>query len=254
MCLAAYSAFSQAHSFDDLFPKLDPGKKSRAFSGILTETREDDLSLHISPAGNLGRNIAGFVLADIRPACVVEFLTVIPYLDAPLGLLDLYNAVGNIRGLKGRLYHSATRDEDVPLFEDADRIQGPDKLTPIPDPPRSSVLPETDRVYIRLKDVNFSNSYYQGDISFVSGGLLYNLTNFKNLSYGIIPVIKEQKFKAQFYVEPISEGVLVYSAATAEVGGFISGMVNIPSAVRKRLEVILDWLIDSIAGSGSGGL
>ena len=157
--------------------------------------------------------------------------------------------MGNIQGLKGRLYHSATRDEDVPLFEDADRIQSPDKLTPIPDPPRSAVLPVTDRVYIRLKDVNFSNSYYQGDVSFASGGLLYNLTNFKNLSYGIIPVIRERRFKAQFYVEPLGEGVLVYCAAAAEVGGFISGMVDISSAVRKRLEVILGWLIDSIAES-----
>jgi hypothetical protein len=48
-------------------------------------------------------------------------------------------------------------------------------------------------------------------------------------------------------VEPLAEGVLVYSAAAAEVGGFISDMVNVSSAIRKRIEVILGWLIDSIA-------
>jgi hypothetical protein len=42
----------------------------------------------------------------------------------------------------------------------------------------------------------------------------------------------------------------VYSAAAAEVGDFIAGMINIPSAIRKRLEVILGWLIDSIAVNG----
>jgi hypothetical protein len=253
MCLTVCSVFSQRRSFDDLFPNFDPEKKNRAFSGVLAETRERDFYPRLSPSGAPGTKIADFVLTDIRPTCLVEFLTVIPYLDDSLELLDVYNAMGNIRGLKGRLYHSATRDETVPLFEDAGRIQGSNKLTPMPDPERSAVLPAMERVYIRLKDINFGNSYYQGDISVLSGGLFYSLTNFKNLTYGIVPVIRKNNFKAQFYVELLDEGVLVYSAATAEVGGVISGMVNIPSAIRKRLEVILGWLIDGIAGNHQSG-
>jgi hypothetical protein len=249
LCLAAYSVFSQQHSFDDLFPGLDPEKKKQALSGVLAETRESDFYLHLSPSGEPGEKIAAFVLTDMHPACLVEFLTVIPYLDAPLELLNLYNAAGNIRDLKGRLYHSATKDKNIPLFEEASRIQGPNKFTPIPDPEQSTILPLPERIYIRLKDTNFGNSYYQGDISALSGGLLYGLTNFKNLSYGIIPVIKENKFKAQFYVVPIAEGILVYSVAAAEVGDVIAGMINVPSAIRKRLEVILGWLVDNIAAS-----
>jgi hypothetical protein len=249
MCVAAYSVFSQRHSFDDLFPNLNQEKKTQAFSGILSEARDGEFYLHMSPSGEPGEKIAGFVLADISPVCVVEFLTVIPYLDAPLELLDLYNAVGNIRGLKGRLYHSASRNRDIPLFEEASRIKGPTTRTPIPDPQSATVLPRTERLYIRLKDVNFGNSYYQGDIFALSGGLLYSLTNFRSLSYGFIPVIKENKLKAQFYVEPIDEGILVYSAAVAEVSDVIAGMISAPSAIQKRLEVILGWLIDSIAGN-----
>jgi hypothetical protein len=244
---AVHSAFGQRRSFDDLFPGLDPQKKQAAFSGILTETRDRDFYLRLAPAGELQTKIAGFVLEETRPVCLIESLTVVPYLDAPLELLDLYNAVGKIRNLKGRLYHSATRDENIPLFEDATRIQGPKNLAPLPDPANAAVLPATDRVYIRLKDVNFGNSYYQGDISLASGGLLYGLTNFRSLSYGIFPVIKTGKFTAQFYTEPLAEGILVYSAAAAEVSGFIADMVSVPSAIRKRIAVILGWLIDSIA-------
>jgi hypothetical protein len=247
LCLAAGSLFGQRRSFDDLFPGLDPEQKRQAFSGILTETTDQDFHLRMSPAGEPGRKIAGFVLTDIRPACLIEFLTVVPYLDAPLELLDLYNAVGGIRNLSGRLYHSATRDQEVPLFENATRIQGPRNSTILPDPENSAVLPAEERVYIRLRDVNFGNSYYQGDISFLSGALLYGLTNFRSLSYGIIPVIKEGNFIAQIYAEPIAEGILVYSAATAEVGGFVSEMVSVSSAIRKRIEVILGWLVDAVA-------
>jgi hypothetical protein len=248
LCFAACSLFGQRRSFEDLFPGFDPEKKDRAFTGALVETRDRDFSLRLAPPGEPAAGIAGFVLEDLRPVCLVESLTVIPYLDAPLELLDLYNAMGQIRGLKGRLYHSATRDRNIPLFEEADRIQGPGNYATLPDPPQSATLPATDRIYLRLKDANFGNSYYQGDISTLSRGLLYGLTNFRNLSYGIFPVIRERKFKAQFYVEPLAEGILVYSAAAAEAGDFISGLVNVPSAIRKRLEVIVGWLVDSIAG------
>jgi hypothetical protein len=158
MCLAVSSVFGQRRSFDDLFPGLDPGQKKQALSGVLTEARDGDFYLRLSPSGEPGTKIAGFVLADIRPACLIESLTVVPYLDAPLELLDLYNAVGKIRDLKGRLYHSATRDENIPLFEEASRIQGPKNFALVPDPGHSARLPAAERVYIRLKDVNFGNS------------------------------------------------------------------------------------------------
>ncbi|WP_010255520.1 DUF6675 family protein [Treponema primitia] len=246
MFLNVFSLFGQLRSFNDLFPNLDTEKRETVFSGILTESGNADASLGLLPSGEIGTKIFNLTITDLRPSCLVESLTVIPYLDKPIGLLAIYNAMGKIRGLKGRLYHSATRDENVPLFEDATRIESPRRTRAIPDPVDSTILPKSDRVYVLLKDVNFGNSYYQADIFTESYGLLYGLSNFRNLSY-VIPVIKEGKFRALFYVEPVAEGVLVYSAAAAEVSNFISNRINIPSAIRKRIEVILSWLIDNIS-------
>jgi hypothetical protein len=246
--LSVFSLFGQSRSFDDLFPNLDPEKRAQAFSGIITESREKNIALHLLPSGETGTKITGLVLRNMRPSCMVESLTVLPYPeDKPLELLAIYNAMGKIRDLKGRLYPSFTRKKDVPLFEEATRIDSQKKPTAIPDPADSPILPQRDRMYICLKDVNFGNSYYQGDIITEQYGLLYGLSNFKNLSYGIIPVFKEKKFNAQFYVEPIEEGILVYSAAAAEASDFVSNMVDIPSAIEKRVKVILGWLIDNIA-------
>ncbi|GHV73265.1 hypothetical protein AGMMS49940_05670 [Spirochaetia bacterium] len=243
------TAFSlSGRSFDDLFPNLEPEKRAQAFSGVLTESREKDIALGLAPSGEIGARIAGLVLGDMHPSHLVESLTVLPYIgNKPLELLAIYNAMGKIRDLKGRLYPSFTRKKDVPLFEEAARIESPEKNTAIPDPANSSVLPRSDRMYICLKDVNFGNSYYQADIFTEQYGLLYGLSNFRNLSYGIIPVFKEKKFNAQFYVEPVAEGILVYSAAGAAASDFVSNMVDIPSAIEKRVTVILGWLIDNIA-------
>jgi hypothetical protein len=245
--LTVFSIHGQSHSFDDLFPGIGPAKKEQALSGILIESRDDDPRLLLLPLGSIENKITGIMASGSRPSCLVESLTVIPYSKGPVGLLAIYNAMGKIRGLKGRLYHSATRDENVPLFEDATRIEGPRRTRAIPDPADSVILPQTDSIYVLLKDVNFGNSYYQADIFTEPYGLLYGLSNFRNLSYGIIPIIKERKFKVIFYVEPLFEGVLVYSAASAEVSDFISRRISISSAIRKRIEVILSWLIDNIS-------
>jgi hypothetical protein len=251
MFLTAFSLFGQRgglRSFDDLFPGLEPEKRSQAFSGGYLEAREKDNILRLLPSDDIASRIAGAAVIDMHPYCLVESITVIPVRDEKMELVAIYNAMGKIGDLKGRLYHSFTRDEYVPLFEEATRIEGPRRTRSVPDPADSRVLPRSDRIYICLKDINFGNSYYQADIFTAPHGLLYGLSNFRNLSYGIIPVIKEKKFSAQFYVEPLEEGVLVYSIAAAEVSEFIAGRIDIPSAIRKRLEVILGWLIDNITG------
>jgi hypothetical protein len=246
--LTAFSLYGQVRSFDDLFPNLDPEKRAQVFSGVLTESREKDIALRLAPSGEIGTRIADLALGNMRPSHLVESLTVLPYTGgyATVELLAIYNAMGKIRDLKGRLYSSFTRKKEVPLFEEATRIEGPKKNTAIPDPADASVLPRSDRMYICLKDVNFGNSYYQADIFTEDYGLLYGLSNYRNLSYGLIPVFKGKKFNAQFYVEPVAEGILVYSAAGAEASDFVANMVDIPSAIEKRVKVILGWLIDNI--------
>jgi hypothetical protein len=248
LILSGLPAFGQVRSFAGLFPGLTEEEKERAFSSEgMTESRTASEGLQIVPAGRLGLDISKAVL-DRTPSCLVESIRIIPYAAyEPFNLLTVYNALGKVRDLTGRLYHSATRDENVPLFEDATRIEGPGKTTPIPDTPDAVSIPASETVYVRLKDINFGNSYYQFQITRTQQGLLYSLFNFRNLSYAFIPVIKENKFSAQFYIEPLDEGLLIYSLAGAEVSNFIASRIDIPSAIRKRLQVITEWLIDGIS-------
>ncbi|MDR1957207.1 MAG: hypothetical protein LBQ30_10190 [Treponema sp.] len=236
---------SQSRSFDALFPGLDEATKSMVFSpeGFVT-ARTEVSGVGLLAASRLDAAIAEPVLQQ-HPAYFSESLLVIP-VDKPVPFIRIYNALGNIRGLKGRLYHSFTRDEETPLFEDATRIVSPKKLSPIPDPPPAEVMPASETVYIRLKDVNFGNSYYQALITRQGPGLRCTLSNFKSLNYLFIPVIKEDKFIAQLYFEPIVQGLLVYSLAGTNVSEFVASKVDIPSAIRKRLDVIIQWVVEGI--------
>jgi hypothetical protein len=193
----------------------------------------------------LDSRLSGSVLNN-QPSFLVEALMVIPRKDNSIDLLAVYNALGNIRALKGRLYHSATRDRDIPLFEDATRIAGAKKNSPIPDPGPASSIPPSETVYLRIKDVNFGNSFYREDLHLADFGISYRLSNFKNLSYLFVPVIREEKFVAQIYIEPIAEGILIYSIAGADVSDFVASRIDMSSAINKRLTVIISWIVDGL--------
>jgi len=83
-------------------------------------------------------------------------------------------------------------------------------------------------------------------MSLIQYGLCYKLTNFKSLSYFFLPVIKEGSFIAQMYIEPIQEGVLIYSIAGMDVNDFVASRVDIDSAIAKRLNVFVSWVADGI--------
>ena len=242
----SYAQVNSLRSFSDIFYTLGEEQKREVFGpdGIMRSLRVDQ-SLEFIPAPNSGINLRSAVM-ETGPSYLAESLLVIPYQGRVLDRLDAYNALGNIRDLQGRLYESHSRGEAVPLFEDATRIESGKRNNPIPDPPPASRLPASETVHIRLKDVNFGNSYYRGDMSAYPYGIIYSLTNTRNLSFMVFPVIREGNFIAVLYMEPLVEGMLVYSMAGADASDFVANMVHIPSAITKRLAVFIAWISDGL--------
>ncbi|MDR0708721.1 MAG: hypothetical protein LBF77_01475 [Spirochaetaceae bacterium] len=247
LLIGSIKLFADPRSFDDIFPGLDKDIRARVFSNsVYLASFEKKTTYRLLSAPGLDGQISNKIVMS-RPTVLIESLALIPYdRGNPLELVDIYNSIRNIRGLKGRLYHSATRDADVPLFEDATRIEGQNKTRPIQDPAPKSSMPEGETIYIRLKDLNFGNSYYRGDIELNRYGFLYTLSNYRDLTYLLFPVIKAEKFTVRFYFEPLREGILIYSISGADVSDFIASKIDIPSAIQKRLDVIFSWMNDGI--------
>ena len=235
---------SQERGFDQIFPNLPQEIRLSAFSEngyIRSFERSSAANMIGSSNNNLNPEILGHVL-NKSPGFLVEHLLVIPRSRT---LLDVYNALGNIRDLKGREYQSHSRGESV-LFEDATRIESVQRNNPVSDPAPALAVPRTETLYIRLRDINFGTTFYRADMTLDQSGLRYILTNNRNMTYLFIPVIREEKFTAQLYFEPIQEGILLYSIAGADVSNFISNRIDLPSAIRKRLEVIISWVADGL--------
>jgi len=233
-------------SFDEIFPGLGENQKREIFGaeGLIRSIKRNE-KLEFIPAPNSGIDLAG-VIAKENPSYLAESLLVIPHEGRILDRLDIYNALGRIGDLKGRLYRSHTRNAEVPLFEEATRIESERNTRAIPDPPPARLLPNSETVFIRLKDINFGNSYYRGDMIVSPHGVTYNITNFRNISYLVFTVMREGKFSAVLYMEPLAEGMLIYSMAGADASDFIAGLIDIPSAISKRLAVFIGWISDGL--------
>jgi len=233
-------------TFDEIFTGLGETEKREIFGGegLIRSVKRDE-KLEFIPAPSSGIDLAGVIRKE-NPSYLAESLLVIPYQGRTLDKLDIYNALGRIGDLKGRLYHSSTRNAEVALFEEATRIEGERNTRAVADPPPARILPGSETVYIRLKDVNFGNTYYRGNLSISPYGVTYNITNFRNISYLVFTVMKEGKFSAVLYMEPLADGMLIYSMAGADASDFIAGLIDIPSAISKRLAVFIGWISDGL--------
>ena len=242
-----YSAGANSlRSFDELFPGIEENRKREVFGpeGLIRSIKANE-PLEFVPGAASGIDLRASVMKT-NPSYLAESLLVIPYQGKILDRLAAYNALGRVRDLKGRLYRSHTRNAEVPLFEDATRLESDKRNNPIPDPPPAREIPSSETVFIRLKDVNFGNCFYRGDISTSPHGVTYKLYNYRNISYLIFSVMKEEKFTATLYMEPLSEGMLIYSMAGAETSDFIASRIDIPSAISKRLAVFIGWISDGL--------
>ena len=249
LSFTANNIFAQFRAFNDVFPAINQDIKKAAFSesGYVKSSQKTNGFVIMGNDKNskLDSQIVNNVLKK-NPGYLVESILVIRLNPDSINLLDVYNALGNIRDLSGRLYNSATRNKSVPLFEEATRVTNERQLSAIPDPAPSRTLPKTETVYIRLKDANFGNTYYRAEMALVQNGLRYTMTNFRNISYLFVPVMKEDKFIAQLYFEPIQEGILIYSIAGADISDFVASKIDMDSAITKRLNVIISWAVDGI--------
>lgn len=245
---AQTASAGEVRSLSDFFPNLSPAVREAAFTanGYRKSFGKMPPSMLIGSSQNgMNNQIVDTVLKK-QPGFLIETILVIPDTEGKFTLLDAYNALSKTRSLKGRLYHSFTRNESVPLFEEVTRIESEKRNVPIDDPAPALKIPSSEIIYMRLKDVNFGNSFYRAEMTLDQRGIRYSLTNNKNLTYLVVPVIKEERFIAQLYFEPIAEGILIYGLAGADVSDFVASKIDMESAISKRLAVIIAWVAEGI--------
>jgi hypothetical protein len=234
---------AEPRNLEELFPKTDTAilKSARDQGYSCSVNTRETYSLTIKPIDEI--NIARPVLQS-SPLYIIESLLMLKN-DKPVTKLDIYNALCRIGALQGREYFSSTRGKRTVLFEEASRVVSANNLKKQKDPPNAPSMPPEETIFVVVKDANFGNCYYRAEIRTAGSGIHYSLTNFKSINY-IIPVIKQGKLLIHLYLEPLSDGLLIYGLTGVDAADFAEKYVDIPSTITKRLDVIYGWIWDNI--------
>jgi len=231
-------------SFNEIFPNLTPRQKSSAMSNMgIRHSFEKDESPTLIPDPDSGIELLSGVMSK-KPSHIIEALLLVPYKKRELDLLDIYNALRRIKNIQD--FTITSRGVEYKMFKDTSRIESAQKRKPIPDPPPAETLPYSETIYLRFVDQVMGDLYLRGDISVSLYGLTYSLTNFRDVSYSIFRIMKAERFTAVIYLEPVKEGILIYSMSGLYIPGFISNRVNLTPSMNYRITVLINWITDGL--------
>ena len=234
----------ETRSFDGIFTNLSRSQRSSVMNGAgLRYYFQDDSSPNLIPDPASGIDLLGKVMAK-KPSHIIEALVVVPYSGREYDMLDIYNALGRIENIKD--YTVPLNGRDYNVFLETTRIQSARNKRNIPDPSPTDMLPFSETMYLCFKDAYLGNLYIRGDVSISLYGITYSMTNFTDVRYFLLPVMKAERFTAIIYLEPVKEGILIYCMSGFYLPGFIAERVNLTPNINRRITVFINWIADGL--------
>ena len=159
-------------------------------------------------------------------------------------MLEIYNALGRIKNIKD--YPALLNGNDYYAITESSRIDNTRNRRDIPDPQPALALPFSQTFYLRLKEPNFSNFFLRADVSISLYGITYAMTNFADIRLFLLPVMRAERFATIIYLEPVEEGVLIYSVTGFYLPGFIADRVNLTPNINRRIAIFTNWITDGL--------
>jgi hypothetical protein len=203
---------------------------------------KDDIPA-LAPAPDSGIDLLSSVMSK-KPSHIIEAMVVVPYNERELDILDIYNALREIGNIQD--HPLSINGTDYIILEETTRLENARSRKSIPDPPPVKMLPYSETMYLRFKDAYYGNLFIRGDVSMGLHGITYNMTNFTDVRYFLIPIIRAERLSIIIYLEPVQEGVLVYSVSGLYLPSFIADRVNLSPSINRRITVLLSWIVDSL--------
>ena len=234
----------EVRSFHTVFPDLSYRQRASAMtSNGLRNYFLNDESPTFFPDPDLGIDLLGSVM-KINPSHLIEALAVVPYNGRELDLLDIYNALGRIEKIKDQSV--IFNGSDFYVFTESTRIESTRNRRAVSDPAPAVTLPFSETMYLRLKEINLGNLFIRGDVSISMYGITYSMTNFVDVRYFLVPIMRAERYVTIIYLEPVIEGILIYSVTGFYLPGFIADRVNLNPNINRRIRIFINWITDGL--------
>jgi len=232
-------------SFDDVFPGFSRSQKRIISSSTgLRNSYEKDGSPEFIPSSGAGVNLHTGVMRK-NPSHIIEALVLVPYNKKELDILDIYNALGRIEHLKEQTLY-LRNGNTLNVFKDTTRIISASNRRAIPDPEPAGILPYSETMYLRFTDNYIGSIFLRGDITQSLYGITYSMTNFRDINFSIFRIMQAEKVSINLYLEPVKEGILIYSMSGIYLPDFIMGKLNLTPNINNRITVLINWITEGL--------
>ena len=234
----------EIRSFDTIFPNFSRRLRTMAMDdeGLRRFFMKDEPAILV-PHPDVGIDLLGRVMQK-NPSHFIEALIVVPYNERELDLLDIYNALGRIEKIKD--YPATLNGNDFYAFTESTRIESDRNRRAIADPLPAATLTFSETMYLRLKEASFGNLFIRGDVSISMYGITYSMTNFTDVRYFLVPIMRAERFTSIIYIEPVTEGVLIYSMTGFYLPGFLADRINLTPSINRRMKIFINWITDGL--------
>ena len=232
----------EPRSFSDIFPKVNKRLASNGTGLRYSFERGEVPFLVPNPDSGLDL-VSGVMKKD--PSHVIEALVLIPYKERELDMLDIYNALARIENIKD---HTLPTSSGTPfqVFKETTRLVSASDRKAIPDPEPSTVLPYSETMYLRFTDTHIGSLFLRGDMFIDLYGITYNMTNFRDINFSIFSIMKAEKVAIMIYIEPTTDGILIYSVTGITLPGFLIKRMNLTPNINARIRVLIEWITDGL--------
>jgi hypothetical protein len=228
--------------------RLVPGLKSSELSLLEAGeslTRDAEQGLTFLPNCPEGRSISAILAAEPAPVRVECAFLVRGKTLAPERKLALYNAITAVRGLSGVKYFSFTRNRETVLLEDVFRTDAPGSMKRLPDAAAAS-LPGTSSLELHARDANFGSTWYRLQVDSRGPGFFMTLSNTEPQGLLFLNAFEKDSLRLHYAIVSADEGIYVYGLCAASPVKGADRLVDIFSAVQKRLEAIRGWVAEQL--------
>jgi len=238
--------FGGTRSFSDIYPNLSRSQRRLVMSseGGLRYAFEAEEAPTLLPDPDAKIDLYSKVMAR-KPSHIVEALVLAPYEERELDFLDIYNALGQIGEIQNQEVLNRS-GRNINTFEETTRLNNARSRRPIPDPPPREALPYSETIYVRFVDKYIGDLYIRGTISIGLYGIMYDMTNFRDVTFSLFSIMKAERFSAIIYLEPVKEGILIYSMSGIYLPGFLVGRVNLTPNMNRHVSVLLKWVMQGL--------
>jgi hypothetical protein len=235
--------FYGIRSFGEIFPDLSRSQRAGAMSNGLRNSFEKNGSPTLIPDPDSGIDIFTSIMKK-SPSHIVEALAVVPHNGREYDMLDIYNSLRRIKNLKDP--RISVNGNNINTFVETTRLESAQNRKPVSDPLPADTLPYSETMYLRLVDRYIGDLYLRGEISISLYGITYSMTNFRDVSYSIFRIMRAERFVTIIYLEPVKEGLLIYSMSGLYLPGFILSRVNLTPSMNTRITIFIGWIIDGL--------